>query len=76
MAENKIKASHKDEMIDADLADFVVVDQWKTEFVSGGIVRLPWTYQRQTYYPEVYAKMVKDNFFSESQFDIELVHKP
>lgn len=55
----------------------VVVRQVKVERASNGeMVRLQSTASIQTYDPDYYQKLLKDNFFSESRMEVEVLHRP
>jgi hypothetical protein len=59
-----------------DWQDKVVVEQWTIELNNGGVVEVPNTRTTQTYSPVFFEKMLKENFFSESQMKYEIKHDP
>jgi hypothetical protein len=44
--------------------------------MNGGVVEVPNTRTLQTYDPVFFERMLKENFFSESQMKYEIKHDP
>lgn len=64
------------QLITGDLEDMVVVRQVNLTEINGGVVEIPNTEQIQSYRPEVFNKMLKDKFFSDSKIRVELINDP
>lgn len=60
----------------SDWEEMVVVRQVPTRVVEGELVELKGQAIVQVYKPEVYQRMVKDKFFSESKLKVKVLHKP
>gem|GEM_PF-4683084 len=55
----------------------IVVRQLSVERASNGeMIRLQSTAAIQTYDPAYFNKLLKDNFFSESRMEVEVLHRP
>jgi hypothetical protein len=75
--DKKVKSkSGREFTISADNQGMVVVRQVQVQRVQNDLVELPSTEQVQTYYPDQFDKMLKDNFFSDSGMRVEILHKP
>jgi hypothetical protein len=70
------KDSKRSYPLDKTLKGKVVVRQYKVESLNGGMVEVPNTSEVQSYYPEYYEKLLKNNFFGESRMQVEVLHQP
>jgi hypothetical protein len=51
----------------------VVVDQWSVGMANGGMYEIPNTRVRQTYTPEAWERLQKQDFFNQSQMNYKII---
>lgn len=62
--------------IDNANKNHVVARLVRVEQNNGGMIEVPNTEQVQTFYPEQFDQLVKDEFFSKSMLKVDILHKP
>lgn len=64
------------QVITGDMEDQIVVRQVQLQELNGGVVEIPNTEQIQSYRPEIFEKLLKQKYFSDSKIRIEIINDP
>jgi hypothetical protein len=66
----------KERQFPSDWAGHLVVFQEKVKLVEGNLLALPNQSGLQTYNPEQFEQMTENNFFSDSELRVTVLHDP